>query len=275
MRMSTHQTIFNSFVIYVDSLGTKSLIRERDKIYQNRIGFYEMVALYFESYDVFHSVFKNGVIFFGFSDTIIAVPRTNDIDEIAIASSKVFTKLLGYSLATRIYVTYGDFSYHRLEDISDKPDTFVCPVYGSTILDADEMDQSSIRCLGVFVHPTLINEFKIIDDVRFTDGKSAGFLDLNYYLTSKEITDLIEMINASLTIENVGEKSEQLKKEPSIISLIDLLQQHQIPMDEIDRTINDIFSRINANKKALLTYYTALQEALLNRNVIVKREKKP
>lgn len=267
----TEHTLFSysdTYVIYVDRLGTKSLIREKDEIYNNRIGLYEMSPLYLESHEVFCSVFGDDFKYFAFSDTIVGVPTTKDVNKIAIAASRTFARILDFSIAARIYVTSGDFSFHRFEQLAENPDNFICPIYGSTILDAHEMDELHLKCLGVFIHPAIHAKFNIVDGVRFEDGSPAGFLDLKHYLSCTEIEDLIEAVRDKLAIEDAAEKTRKMKDCPAIRS-----KEKQIQEGTIGQTLAGSVERENLNKKPINIHLRTLQHALLQRHAIVQRFK--
>ena len=149
-----------------------------------------MAALYLESHEVLVEVLGNQFKYFGFSDTIIALLETDDVTLIGKAASKVFSALLSFSIASRVFITKGDFSFHRFEPLAERPDTFLCPIYGSTLLDAYELDQLGIKCLGVFAHKGVINQFETMPNVKFQNEAEVGFINLKSYLTDDEISKI-------------------------------------------------------------------------------------
>ena len=71
--ISTSRFYHDCYIIFLDKAGTKVNIRDHDTIYNNRIGFYEIVSLYKESVDVFDEILEKRYQFFGFSDTIVVM----------------------------------------------------------------------------------------------------------------------------------------------------------------------------------------------------------
>lgn len=211
---SSSLSISQCYLIYVDRLGTTSIIRKDDCLYGNREGFYGMAPLYVEPYEVLVEVLGKQFRYFGFSDTIIAVLETDDVTTIGKAASKVFSVLLSFSIATRVFITKGDFSFHRFEQLAERPDTFLCPIYGSTLLDAYELDKLGMKCLGAFAHKSVINQFETMPNVKFQNEAEVGFINLKSYLTDDEISKikskshgLPHLSNGAITLhcETLGE----------------------------------------------------------------------
>ena len=149
-----------------------------------------MASLYVEPYEALVEVLGKQFKYFGFSDTIIAVSQTDDATVIGKAASKVFSALLSFSIASRVFITKGDFSFHRFEQLAERPDTFLCPIYGSTLLNAYKMDQLGMKCLGAFAHQNVISQFETMQNVKFQDGSEVGLLNLNRYLADDEISKI-------------------------------------------------------------------------------------
>ncbi|MGD9732630.1 MAG: hypothetical protein AB7U45_10655 [Desulfamplus sp.] len=275
MKNDTSLMYLDNYVIYLDRLGTSSFIQEKDSVYGNRIGFYKMNELYLESYEIFKSVFKNNFNYFGFSDTIIAVPKEKNARDVAVAASSVFVELLKLDIATKIYITRGDFYFHRFESLNDKQDNFICPIYGSTILDSHKMDASGIKCLGVFVHSNALEDFIILKNVKFVDGLSSGLLDLHYYLCEKSKTNLSSILNNLLIMDDENKALEilEIKEHGFIKSMVELLKEHHVSEKEIVKIITENSLRRNRNKKALLDYCKILQKALSGCDIALERNK--
>jgi len=271
MANGTGSSYGNIYVIYIDRLGTGSFIRENDSTYDNRIGFYEMSPLYLDSYEVFRSVFGTDFIFFGFSDTIVAAPQTRDAREVANAASMAFERLLGYSIATRIYITHSDLAFHRFEELGKETENFVCPIFGTTILDAHEMDEWGIKCLGVFVHPSILDTFAFAKGAVFANGSPTGLLDLPSYLSSERITTLIDTLRELRTIQDVNEAISRARENPAIQATIESMKKHGIPQEEIDDSLREPVLRSNRNKRAIFAYCTALLDAMSGGSVVVGR----
>ncbi len=161
-----------------------------------------MAPLYVEPYEVLVEVLGKQFKYFGFSDTIIAVSQTDDATVIGKAASKIFSALLSFSIASRVFITKGDFSFHRFEQLAERPDTFLCPIYGSTLLDAYQMDQLGMKCLGAFAHKNVISQFETMQNVKFQDESEVGFLNLNRYLVDDEISKI------KCTASNLSQRSE-------------------------------------------------------------------
>lgn len=161
-----------------------------------------MAPLYIEPYEVLVEVLGKGFKYFGFSDTIIAVSQTDDATTIGKAASKIFAVLLSFSIASRVFITHGDFSFHRFEQLAEREDSFLCPIYGSTLLDAYQMDQLGMKCLGVFAHRNVISQFETMPNVKFSDESEVGFLNLNRYLAEDEISKI------KCTAGNLSQRSE-------------------------------------------------------------------
>lgn len=259
------------YVIYIDRLGTSSFIREKDSTYDNRIGFYEMSPLYQESYDVFRSVFGTDFKFFGFSDTIVAAPQTRDASEVAKAASMVFESLLDYSIATRVYITHGDFAFHRFEDLSEETENFVCPIYGNTILDAHEMNEWGVKCLGVFVHPSILDTFALAKSAIFSDGSLAGLLDLPTYLPSETVTALIGTLSELGKIQDEDKATSRVAKIDVVQTMTESMKKHGISQQDINDSLKKSVMRSNRNKRAILAYCTALVDAMSGGRVVVGR----
>ena len=262
------------YVIYIDRLGTSSLIREKDSVYDNRIGFYEMSPLYLDSYEVFRSVFGTDFKFFGFSDTIVAAPQTRDAREVAKAASMAFETLLEYSIATRVYITHGDLAFHRFEDLSDETENFVCPIYGTTILDSHEMNEWGMKCLGVFAHPSILDTFALAKGAIFEDGSPAGLLDLPSYLPSERVTALIATLSELRKIQDVDEATSRLAKIDVVQTSTEAMKKLGMSQQDIDDSLKESVMRSNRNKRAILAYCTALLDVMSGGNVVVGNRKK-
>jgi len=259
------------YVIYIDRLGTSSFIREKDSTYENRIGFYEMSPLYLESYDVFRSVFGADFKFFGYSDTIVAAPQTRDAREIAKAASMAFESLLKFSINTRVYITHGDLAFHRFEDLSEETENFVCPIYGTTILDAHEMNEWGMKCLGVFVHPSILDTFALAKGAIFADGSPAGLLDLPTYLPSEKVTALIATLCELRKIQDVDEATSRVAEIGVVQTITESMKKQGISQQDIDDSLKESAMRRNRNKRATRAYCTALVDAMLGGRVVVGR----
>jgi len=257
------------YLIYIDRLGTKFLINEADKIYENRIGFYEMSPLYSDTYEIFKEIFDNEFKFFGFSDTVIAVPSINDLEKIYKSASKAFVRLLGYSIANRIYITYGDFAFHRFEDITIDNDNFICPIYGTTVLNAHEMDEKKIECLGIFVHNSVPDKSNVINNAKFNDKDIGGLIDIEKYLSEEERKDLKSFIEEKIKVEEV-EKSidDYLQSGHGTIST-QMFENMEIPNKERIEILGDVFKRKKLNNQATLSYYRNLKSAIIEKNEII------
>jgi len=192
------------FVIYLDKMGTSDQIRERDDVYDNRKGLYQLGIVYKKSLEIFHDLFSDSFRFFGFSDTVMAVipyDENNPVstDLIAKTAISLFIELTKMNFPVQIFISRGDFGFNTFEGIIDKSIGAVCPVYGSSLLYATEFDKHwkmvDSNCVGVFIDNSAITDFKIIYRIKVDDGKKEiGIIDFEHYLMPEEFVWFKEVI---------------------------------------------------------------------------------
>jgi hypothetical protein len=263
-------------MIYVDKMGTSANIREEDILYDNREGLFRMGTFYELAAEVFNNVFgTDNYYFFGFSDAVIAVTEEAKSELVAKAASKLLCKLTENNIPVRIYITRGDFAYHKLQGEVSKTKGQVCPIYGTTLLDAYEMDCSSIRCIGVFLHEKAINDMKIIGkDVVTKKNFNIGLLDLESYLEIEEIEQLKNNVSKKLSVPTIEKLEEVLNNScwgvcnKKLIKLIE--EKFPISKEEIEQIMRVPFEKEIKNTETTIEYYRNLYNALTKRTVVLK-----
>ena len=209
-KVSSSFSYEDQYLIYIDQLGTSQQIRETDSIYKNKKGLAKLPILYIESHELIKKAFSDNFEFFGFSDTIIALPHCKETITIAKCSCEIFLRLLQFRIFTRVFITKGDFSYHSINEIDSHNKTFLCPIYGSTILDAYEMDSFGFSTLGVFIGKNIKKDFSLNGKAKFSGKIDAGFVNFKSYLSTKDISEISRLINE--IIDGPGEYIEAFDK---------------------------------------------------------------
>ncbi len=242
----------NKYLIYIDKSGTSSKIKEKDPIYDNRIGFYEMSIFYEETYERAKQLLDNEFLFFGFSDTILILTFCDNPTIIGKLAAKIYCYLLYYRIHSKIFITYGDFGCHDFEKFKTNKNIFICPVYGRTLLKAYELEKTKIEYFGVFIEKQIIENFKLKTKINLNKNLYVGFLDLKFYLAEEEFNDCLKMMEDFLKEENINELKKAILEYPAISKLIDLMEEKGIPYSELEqKCIKPTITRLINEKEAV------------------------
>ncbi len=253
LSMEYHKDVY---LIYIDKMGIKYDIREKDSIYDNRKGLYRLIPFYESSACCFNNVFGSDYKFYGFSDTVLAVIDVDKSQKVAYAACKTFLNLLKFSLPIRVFISRGDFGALFPGPEVKKAGGMTCPVYGSALLNAYELNEMGIKCLGVFVHESARDEIEYLPGV--IDSKSQlplGFISYEKYYNEKDLEELKSTAIQNATVPDFIEEKKNLSKCPAIKALMegtkDILNNDGLASQYEKDTIEALDEGINLRIKSI------------------------
>lgn len=100
---------------------------------------------------------------------------------------------------SRIFIVKGNFSYCEISKFTKTNNTFVSPVYGSTLLDAYLLDSKGYSTLGVFTTKSIADQFMLSKYATFSEEQNVAFLDLPSYLPADDINYFLKISHEILT----------------------------------------------------------------------------
>lgn len=261
------------YVVFIDKLGTKWSIRENDSIYANRIGFYELFLLYEIVASTFNEIFNGKYLLFGFSDTVLSIMSKSSRLYVAKASVKALINLIEANLPVRIYISRGNFAYHSFEssefDVS-KTEGLVCPIYGSALLNAYEMDTLGIKSCGVFLHDSVMKDFSYKRNIISNKtGNPVGLIDFNKYSTPADHIRLNKALDENidnLTVEQIENNFLNSCGKDCLRAF----EKAGMNYETLLETAREGFKRTATVAQKTFPYYNALRESIKNNQDIVK-----
>jgi len=269
------------YLIYIDKLGIKFEISEKDSIYDNRKGLYRLTPFYELSACCFNNSFGGEYKFYGFTDTVLAVVGVDKSQKVAHAACKAFLNLLKFSLPIRVIISRGDFGVLFPGPEVKRAGGMTCPVYGSALLKAYELDQKGIECYGVFVHESARDEIEYLPGVIDSNSHlPLGFISYEKYYDETDIEELKSTVIQNANIPDFIEEKKSLSKCPAIKAVMegakDFLNNYGLASkyekDTIEALDEGIHLRIESIKKTK-PYYDSLLAVLKEKNVKIKTNK--
>ena len=192
----------------------------------------------------------------------------SDIEIVSKCVSELFVNLYNSGIYIRIFITKGDFSFHELE-FTKNSNSLVCPIYGTTLLDAYEMDSRGYKTLGVLLTEKASSGFKTLGNVQFSDGSRDKILDIEKYLDKKKYRSFYESIcHFDENIQNFIKNFENATREYSKLFSLTITQQ------DVENIINEVSEKKVKENSVLNQYLSNLKEALAGNDITIKVNKK-
>jgi uncharacterized protein YneF (UPF0154 family) len=265
--VSSSKQYSDTYLIYIDKLGTTYEIEEKDSVYGNSKGLCKLATMYLESNEVLKKHFNEEVLFFGFSDTVIALPLINKPELIAKTVCNIFFKLLQYQIYTRIFVTKGDFSFHKIDDLEKSQNAFICPIYGTALLDAYKLDSKSYTTIGPFIQNNASDNINLVEKATFLSGNNVSLINLKSYLSEEHVEEVHRLITG--IINGPDEYMKQFEESSKYYSELFSGQNNRINEQEIRELINEVRGQKESERKSLLKSLTTLKSILDEEKTII------